>query len=85
MPRSLAARIRLHGNFTDLGDVAGLAFDLGARDRLNGVDDEQLRGARLDVAEDGGEVGLGGEVEALGQRVDAARPRPDLRRRTPRR
>ena len=51
-----------HRNFAHLRHVACLALDIGAGDRLHGVDHEQ-RGARLDVAEDGGEIGLGGEVQ----------------------
>ena len=71
MPRALAAAMRRTGDLAHLGDVACLALDVGARDGLHGVDDEQPRRARLDVAEHGREVGLGGEVERVGHRRDA--------------
>ena len=47
-----------------LGHVAGLPLDLRAGDRLNRVDDDELRAQRLDLAEYEPEVGLGCQVEA---------------------
>ena len=58
-------------DLADLGDVAGLALDLGAGHGLHRVDDEQVGRPRLDVAEHRREVGLGREVEGVGDGVDA--------------
>ena len=59
----LGQRGQRAGDLADLGDPAGHAVDTVGRDRLHRVDDEQARLDRLDVLEQRGEVGLGGEVE----------------------
>ena len=69
------------GHLAHLGDVAGRALDLGAADGLHGVDDDQLGLERVDLAEHGGEVGLAGEVERAGHRLDALGAGAHLRRR----
>ena len=68
------------GDRADLGDAAGDAVDLGAGDRLHRVDDQQVGLDRLDVAEHGGQVDLGGEVEAVLERAGALGAQPHLRR-----
>ena len=67
-------------DLADLADVARRPVDLGARDGLHGVDDEQVGLDLVDVAEDGGQVGLGGEVEVVVQRADAIGAQPHLGR-----
>ena len=78
-------RMRLRRDLAHLRDVAGLALDVGARDGLHGVDDEQVGRACLDVAEHRREVGLGGEVERVGHRRRCARRACAPARPTPRR
>ena len=68
------------GDLADLADVAGRALDLGAADRLHRVDDDQLGLEGVDLAEHRREVGLAGEVERAGHRLDALGPGAHLRR-----
>ena len=72
----------------DLAHLAGLAGQpVGERRRhgLHRVDDEQVGRDRVDLAEDRGEVGLGGEVELGMQCAGAPGAQAHLGRSTPRR
>ena len=73
------------GDLLDLGDPAGDAVDVGGADGLHRVDDQQVGLDRLDVAEHGAEVGLGGEVTARRGRRRCGRRAAAPGRRTPRR
>ena len=55
-------------DLADLGHAAGRAVDLGGGDGLHGVQHEQGGLHRVEVAEHGGQVGLGGQIEVV---VDA--------------
>ena len=66
------------GDLADLGDVAGGPLHLGAGDRLHRVDDDEVGCDRLDLAEDRGEVGLGGEEEGRGHGLDPLGAQPHL-------
>ena len=82
MPRALATRISAGRRPRAPGSTLPAApVDGGARDGLHGVDDEQVGLDRLDVAEHGREVGLGGEEQAGPQRADALGAQPHLRGR----
>ena len=78
MPRSLATRISAAATsrtwLTPPGDPSTSAL----RDGLHRVDDEQVGLDRVDVAEDRGQVGLGGEEEVVAQGADAVGPQPHL-------
>ena len=78
MPRVLAAWIRRGRDLADLADVAGRPLDLGAGDGLHRVDDDEVGLDRLDLAQHRGEIGLGGEEQRGGHRLDALGPHPDL-------
>src|SRR5215475_15345505 len=65
-----------HG--ADLRDAARDAFRAGCRDGLYGVDDEQPRLHRVEMAEHRLEVGLGREEEAIMQGADALRTQAHL-------
>ena len=73
------------GDRPHLGHPARHAVRTGRGEGLHRVEHEQAGLDRVEVAEDGGEVGLGGEVEPFVQRADALGPQPYLGRRTPRR
>ncbi len=66
------------GHLADLSDVAGRPVDLDAGDGLHGVDDQQCGADPLQLPEDGAEVGLGSQVERIGQRPDPCRAQPHL-------
>ena len=66
------------GHLAHLGHPAGGAVGLGGADRLHRVEDHQRRRDLLDVAEHRAQVGLGGQVELVGQRVGPAGPQPHL-------
>ena len=51
------------GHLAHLARAAGQTFPGRARDGLHRVDDDQLRIDRVDLADDGSEIGLGGEEE----------------------
>ena len=69
------------GDLAHLRDVARGALDLGAADRLHRVDNHERWIYLLDLREDGAEVGLGGEVEAISDSTNALGAATDLRRR----
>ena len=69
------------GDLTDLPDIAGGALDLRAGEGLHRVDDDEIGPARLDLAEHDGQVGLGGQMQRRGHRLDPLGPQPHLRRR----
>ena len=71
MPRALATWISEAATSRTWADVAGRALDLGAADGLHRVDDDQVGLERVDLAEHRREVGLAGEVEGAGHRLDA--------------
>ncbi|CAM5701494.1 hypothetical protein SFUMM280S_00790 [Streptomyces fumanus] len=53
------------GDLPDLGHAAGGAVDLGGGDGLHGVEDQQRRLHRVQVAQHGGQIGLGGQVQMV--------------------
>lgn len=57
-----------------------MPLDLGRGDGLHGVEDEQGRLDRVQMAEDRGEVGLGGEEEVVVDRPDPVGAQPYLAR-----
>ena len=65
-------------DLADLADVARRPVDLGAGDGLHRVDDQQVGLDRVDVAEDRGQVGLGGQEQVVAQCADAVGPQPHL-------
>ena len=66
------------GDLAHLGDAACGAVDLGWRDGLHRVEDEQARLDGVDLAEDRAEVGLGGEPELGVDGADAVGAQPHL-------
>ena len=66
------------GHAAHLGHAAGHSVDPGRGDGLHRVEHEQSRLHGVEVAEDGTEVGLGGEVQPLVQRTDPFGPQPYL-------
>lgn len=78
MPRSLEARIRAPHDLADLGHAAGGAVDLGGGDGLYGVHDQEAGLDGVQVAEDRGQIGLGGEIQMVVDRLDAVGAHPDL-------
>ena len=78
MPRRLATRTSAAGHLADLGRPAGRALRLRGADGLDGVEHHQRRRDLLDVAEDRAEVGLGRQVELVGERVGPPGPQPHL-------
>ena len=78
MPRSLATRISAAATSRTWLTLPGDAVDLGAGDGLHRVDDEQVGLDRVDVAEHGRQVGLGGQEEVVAQGADALGPQPHL-------
>ena len=64
-----------------LARLAGQAVGQRTRHGLHGVDDEQLWAHLVDLAEDRGEIGLGGEVELTVECARAAGPESHLRHR----
>ena len=62
----------------DLSDRSGDAVDLGGGNGLHRVDHQQLGVDSLDMAEDGGEIDLGCEVEVVLQRASALGTHPHL-------
>jgi hypothetical protein len=69
------------GDLLDLGDTAGDAVEVAGADRLDGVDDEQLRLDRLHVPQHGAEVGLRRQVELALDGAGAVAAHPHLRGR----
>ena len=67
MSRSLATRISAAATSRTWVTPPAGALDLALSDGLHRVDHEQVGLDRLDVPEDGGEVGLGGEAAASGR------------------
>ena len=68
------------GHLADLRHAARRAVDLGGGDGLHRVEDQQGRLHRVQVAEDGGQVGLGGEIEVVVERADPVGAQPHLAR-----
>ncbi|CAM5256260.1 hypothetical protein SFUMM280S_05608 [Streptomyces fumanus] len=66
------------GDLPDLGHAAGGAVDLGGGDGLHGVEDQQRRLHRVQVAQHGGQIGLGGQVQMVVQGADPVGAQPDL-------
>ena len=66
------------GDLAHLARLAGQAVGQRARHGLHGVDDEEFGGDLVDLAEDRGEVGLGGEVQLVVEGARAAGAEPDL-------
>src|SRR5690606_19049245 len=66
------------GDLADLGDAAGDAGGLGGADGLHRVDHEHAGLDFLHVGDQGGQLGLGGEVEVVADGVDAVGAEPDL-------
>ena len=81
MSRAFAAWITARGHLAHLGHPARGALDLRGRDRLDGVEHQQVGVDLLDVPEDRAEVGLRGEQQLGVERVDPARPQAHLRGR----
>ena len=80
-PGRLGQRGQRARDGANLGDTADDAVDVRGEHRLHGIDDQQARLDLLDVAEDGGEVGLGGEEDALVYRAGPIGTQPHLTRR----
>ena len=74
----LGDRDQRRGDGPDLGDAAGDALGARRRDGLHRVDHQQSGLDRVEMAEHGFEIGLGGQVEALVQRAQPLGPQPDL-------
>ncbi len=68
-------------HLADLRHAAGRALDLRGGHRLHRVEDQQGRLDLVQVAEDGGQVGLGGQIEVVVERADAVGAQPHLARR----
>ena len=75
----LGRRNEGRGDLADLRDPAGLPVNVRARDRLDRVDDDELGGEGLELAEDGAEVGLSSKVEVGCHRLDPLGAGADLR------
>ena len=74
----LGDRDQRGGDRPDLGDAAGHALGAGRGDGLHRVEHQQARLDRVEVAEHGRQVGLGGQVEPLVQGAHALGAQPDL-------
>ena len=78
MLRSLATAISAAATSRVWATLPAAPSSSAGGDGLHRVDDHQVGRHGVDVAEDGGQVGLGGQEERAGHRLDPLGPQPHL-------